>query len=266
MGMRYIDTHTHFDFPAFDHDRVQVLENCSRLGVERLVVVGVSAQNWPRLWQLVGNDPRLTAAFGLHPMFLAQHRATDSAALRDWLAARISHPQCCAVGEIGLDYFLPELDRDSQQQLFEQQLALALDFNLPALLHVRRAHAATLATLKRFRLPRGGIVHAFSGSLEEAREYRKLGFRLGMGGAFTWPQAKRLRRVVAALPADSLVLETDAPDMAPSFAEHPRNSPEYLPRIAALLAELRSEPLEQLARQCWYNSCELFNWPTATVP
>ncbi|TVP90960.1 MAG: TatD family deoxyribonuclease [Pseudomonadaceae bacterium] len=264
--MRYIDTHTHFDFPDFAADRASVLADCARTGVERLVVVGVSAGHWPRLWNLVKSDARLFAAFGLHPMFLADHQPADIQQLHDWLAAHHRHPQCCAVGEIGLDYFLPELDRDHQQSLFEQQLALALDFDLPALLHVRRAHAATIATLKRYRLPRGGIVHAFAGSLEEAREYHKLGFKLGLGGAVTWPQAKRLQRVVAQLPAESLVLETDAPDMAPAFAAKQRNSPEHLPRIAALIAELRNETPQQLAEQCWYNSCELFNWPATTVP
>lgn len=263
--MHYIDTHTHFDFPDFAADRAQVLTACATAGVERLVVVGVSARHWPRLWQLVKGEPRLFAAFGLHPMFLTEHQPDHIAQLQDWLVRHTADPQCCAVGEIGLDYFLTELDRDSQQVLFEQQLALAVDFDLPALLHVRRAHAATIATLKRFRLPRGGIVHAFAGSLEEAREYIKLGFRLGLGGAVTWPQAKRLRRVAAELPANSIVLETDAPDMAPAFAAAQRNSPENLPRIAALIAELRGEPLARLADQCWHNSCELFNWPTTTV-
>ncbi|SDU24631.1 TatD DNase family protein [Halopseudomonas salegens] len=264
--MRYIDTHTHFDFPDFAADRAQVLSNCTQAGIERLVVVGVTATHWPRLWGLVTSDQRLSAAFGLHPMFLAEHQPDDVRQLNAWLTRHVAHPQCCAVGEIGLDYFLPELDPAQQRDLFEQQLALAAEFQLPALLHVRRAHADTIAALKRFRLPRGGIVHAFAGSLEEAREYRKLGFKLGLGGAVTWPQAKRLRRVVAELPADSLVLETDAPDMAPAFAANQRNSPEHLPRIAAVIAELRAEPLHQLADQCWHNSCELFNWPSMTVP
>ncbi len=264
--MRYIDTHTHLDFPDFAVDRPQVLSNCAKAGIERLVVVGVSARHWQRLWGLVTGDPRLFAAFGLHPMFLTEHQPDHIEQLHEWLATCIAHPQCCAVGEIGLDFFLAEADRDSQQVLFERQLALAVEFGLPALLHVRRAHAATIATLKRYRLPRGGIVHAFAGSLEEAREYIRLGFRLGLGGAVTWPQAKRLRRVVAELPAYSIVLETDSPDMAPVFAARQRNSPENLPRIAALIAEVRGESLAQLTDQCWYNSCELFNWPSTTMP
>lgn len=148
-------------------------------------------------------DPQLYAAFGLHPVYLDDHQPADLQHLGDWLARLAGHPQLCAVGEIGLDYFLQHLDRERQQALFEAQLQLAADFQLPALLHVRRSHAAVIATLKRFKLQRGGIIHAFAGSREEAREYLKLGFKLGLGGAATWPQALRLRKVLAELPLGS---------------------------------------------------------------
>jgi TatD DNase family protein len=164
------------------------------------------------------------------------------------------------VGEIGLDYFLPELDRQIQQQLFEAQLQLAADFNLPALLHVRRSHAQVIATLKRFKLQRGGIVHAFSGSREEAREYIKLGFKLGLGGAATWPQALRLRKVLPDLPLDAIVLETDAPGMAPAMYPNQRNSPQYLPDICRALAEIMGISPEQLAKATTANACEVFGW------
>ena len=158
-----------------------------------------------------------------------------------------------------------QADREAQQALFEQQLALAADFTLPALLHVRRAHAQCIATLKRFKLQRGGIIHAFTGSPEEAAEYIKLGFKLGLGGAASWPQAKRLHRTVANLPAESIVLETDSPDMPPGFAPGQRNSPQHIPQIANCLAKLRGEPLPQFANQCWHNSCELFDWSDTPV-
>lgn len=263
--MRLIDTHTHLDFPEFDQDRSAVLEACRIGGVERLVVLGVSRANWGRVWQLVSADNRLFAAFGLHPVFLEQHLPEHLDALRQQLQDLAEHPQCCAVGEIGLDYFLPELDRSRQRQLFASQLQLAVEYQLPVLLHVRRAHADTLALLKQYRPPRAGIVHAFSGSMEEAKEYIRLGFKLGFGGAATWPQAKRLRRTLAALPADSLVLETDAPDMAPYFHPHQRNSPAYLPEICQQLAAIRGETAEQLASKCLRNSCELFGWPPTAM-
>lgn len=263
--MRYIDTHTHLDFPDFDADRQQVLARCATLGVTRLVMLGVYRENWDRLWQLVDSDDRLFGAFGLHPVYLEQHEPSHVQDLTGYLERLAAHPQCCAVGEIGLDYFLPELDRERQQNLFCAQLSLAADANLPVLLHVRRAHADTIALLKRYRLARGGIVHAFAGSLEEAREYIRLGFKLGFGGAATWPQAKKLRRTLAALPINSLVLETDSPDMAPSFHAHQRNSPEFLPQICLALATLRGEPADELASACLHNSCELFGWPVTAV-
>ncbi|WP_019363288.1 TatD family hydrolase, partial [Pseudomonas asplenii] len=151
-------------------------------------------------------------------------------------------------------------DRERQQALFEAQLKLAADFELPALLHVRRSHAATIATLKRFRLARGGIIHAFAGSREEAREYLKLGFKLGLGGAGTWPQALRLSKVIAELPLEAVVLETDSPDMAPVMFPGMRNSPEHLPAICAALAELMGISPQTLATASSANACALFNW------
>ena len=239
--MQLIDTHTHLDFPDFDADRPQLLAGSRALGVEK-------------------TDSQLYAAFGLHPVYLNEHRPEHVVELGQWLSRLAGHPQVCAVGEIGLDYFLPELDREGQQQLFEAQLQLAADFALPALLHVRRSHAQVIATLKRFKLQRGGIVHAFAGSREEAREYIKLGFKLGLGGAATWPQALRLRKVIVDLPLDAIVLETDSPDMAPAMYPNQRNSPQHLPDICRALAEIMGISPEQLAKATTANACEVFGW------
>jgi len=255
-----IDTHTHLDFPDFDSDRRAVLAHSRTVGVRRMVVLGVYQQNWQRVWDLVHADEGLFAAFGLHPVYLDEHRPADLSALGDWLSRLQDHRQLCAVGEIGLDYFLEHLDRDRQQSLFEAQLKLAVDFQLPALLHVRRSHAAVIATLKRIRLPRGGIIHAFAGSREEAREYIKLGFKLGLGGAATWPQALRMHKVLAQLPLDAVVLETDSPDMAPAMFPGQRNSPEHLPAICTALAERMGTDALLLAEASTRNACELFNW------
>nr|WP_256356702.1 TatD family hydrolase [Pseudomonas sp. PDM32] len=255
-----IDTHTHLDFPDFDADRQALLAESRALGVRRIVVLGVYQANWQRVWELVQNDPDLHAAFGLHPVYLDDHRPEDLSELGDWLTRLAGHRQLCAVGEIGLDYFIESLDRERQQALFEAQLQLAADFNLPVLIHVRRSHAAVIATLKRFRLKRAGIIHAFAGSKEEAREYIKLGFKLGLGGAPTWPQALRMHRVLAELPLDSVVLETDSPDMAPAMFPGQRNSPAHLPAICAALADIIAISPEQLAAASTANACELFNW------
>ena len=258
--MELIDTHTHLDFPDFDSDRQAVLAHSRQRGVRRMVVLGVYQQNWQRLWDLVQTDEHLFAAFGLHPAYLDDHRAADLIELGDWLTRLHGHRQLCAVGEIGLDYFLEHLDRARQQDLFEAQLKLAVDFQLPALLHVRRSHAAVIATLKRIRLPRGGVIHAFAGSQEEAREYIKLGFKLGLGGAATWPQALRMHKVLAQLPLEAVVLETDSPDMAPAMYPNMRNSPQHLPDICAALAQRMGISPSALAETSTRNTCQLFNW------
>lgn len=258
--MTLIDTHTHLDFDDFDADRQAVLDHCKHLGVERMVVLGVYQRNLQRVWDLALSEPQVYAALGLHPVYLEEHRPEHLQELRDRLAALAGHPKLCAVGEIGLDYYVESLDREQQQKIFDSQLQMAADFNLPALLHVRRSHADTIASLKRFKLRRSGIIHAFAGSREEAKEYIKLGFKLGLGGAATWPQALRMHRVIAELPLDSVVLETDSPDMAPAMYPGIRNSPEHLPDICTALAELMNVPAERLAEASTASANEVFGW------
>ncbi|SHM66572.1 TatD family hydrolase [Phytopseudomonas punonensis] len=258
--MQLIDTHTHLDFPDFDADRQAVLARARELGVEKLVVLGVEHGNWQRVWDQVLAHDGLYAAFGLHPVYLAEHQAQDVERLEQWLLSLQGHGKLCAVGEFGLDYYLPELDRQRQQMLFEAQLAIAERIDLPVLLHVRRAHAQVIATLKRYKLRRAGVIHAFAGSYEEAREYMKLGFKLGLGGAATWPQARRLRQVIARLPLEAVVLETDSPDMAPAMHPHVRNSPVHLPDICRELATLFEIAPEELASASSRNASQLFGW------
>ncbi|WP_079229695.1 TatD family hydrolase [Pseudomonas putida] len=258
--MRLIDTHTHLDFPDFDADRPRLLANAAARGVERMVVLGVYQANFQRVWDLVCSDRRIHAALGLHPVYLEQHRPEHLVQLREWLERLRSDPRLCGVGEFGLDYFVETLDKPRQQALFEAQLQMACDFELPALLHVRRSHAQVIATLKRYKPARAGIIHAFAGSYEEAREYIKLGFRLGLGGAGTWPQALRLRKTLPRLPLESIVLETDSPDMAPVMFAGERNSPEHLPEIAQALADLMGIEALQLAQATHRNACDLFGW------
>nr|WP_258188274.1 TatD family hydrolase [Stutzerimonas stutzeri] len=255
-----IDTHTHLDFEMFDDDRAQVIARARNAGVERIVVLGVHAANWQRVWQLACDQPSVHAALGLHPVFLEEHQDAHVQQLRDWLERLRGEPKLCAVGEIGLDYYIDNPDIERQQRLLEAQLALAADFSLPVLLHVRRAHTPMIATLKRYKLERSGVIHAFSGSWEEAREYLRLGFRLGLGGAGTWPQAQRMHRVLRQLPLEAIVLETDAPDIPPAGHAGERNSPELLPEICRRLADLKGIDAHALAAASYRNSCELFGW------
>jgi TatD DNase family protein len=179
---------------------------------------------------------------GLHPVYLDLHRDSD---LRE-LERAIAEYRPLAVGEIGLDYYLPELDREGQQALFEAQLSIAKSADLPVLLHVRKSHEDVLAILKRIGV-KGGIAHAFNGSIQQARQYLDLGFRLGFGGMLTFTRSSRLRRLAAELPGEAIVLETDAPDMTVAAHRGERNSPEYLPDILQALSEVRSESPDVLA-------------------
>jgi TatD DNase family protein len=240
--MQLVDTHCHLDVEAFDPDRDRVVENARRVGVACIVVPGIHRDGWDRLLSLCASTPGIYPALGMHPVYLASHRAEDVSALRS-AVARFTP---VAVGEIGLDFLVPGLDRDAQQRLFEEQLAIAVDAELPVLLHVRKAHDQVLATLRRFRVV-GGIAHAYNGSLEQAKRYLDLGFKLGFGGMLTFERSRRLRGLARGLPDEALVLETDAPDMTVASHRGERNSPEYLPECLAALAEVRGESMQAMA-------------------
>jgi TatD DNase family protein len=248
--MELIDTHCHLDLPVFDHDREQVLGRAVKRGVKRIIVPGINAAGWPRLLTLCQSHAALYPALGLHPLWIERHRAADLVELE----ARLAQRQALAVGEIGLDFYVKDLDRHRQAQLFERQLAIAVCANLPVLLHVRKAHEPVLAALRRIR-PRGGIAHAFNGSLQQAEQYLDLGFKLGFGGMLTYERSHKLHRLAQQLPPQALVLETDAPDMSGASHRGERNSPEYLPDHLAALARWRDQDLPTLAAATTVNAC-----------
>ena len=243
LCMELIDSHCHLDVAAFDEDRQAVLVRARDAGVVGIVVPGIQASDWQGLLALCRAEAGIYPVLGLHPVFLEQHQPADLSLLETELAQQ----QPVAVGEIGLDFQIDGLDHERQQQLFESQLVIARDAGLPVILHVRKAHDQVLATLKRIRV-RGGICHAFNGSLQQASQYRDLGFRFGFGGMLTFERSSRLRKLAVELPLDALVLETDAPDMVVSQHRGERNSPEYLPYCLAALAEVRDEDPEEVAR------------------
>jgi len=228
-----IDSHCHLDFSDFDHDREALLQCCHQQGIEQFIVPGVTAEGWAALMALVEGHVGLFGALGLHPMFLAQHRDADLERLRHLL----TEWPAIAVGEIGLDFYHGEQQAARQCELFEAQLKIAKAFQLPVILHVRKAHDRVLAALRRIG-GFGGIVHAFAGSLQQAQQYQQLGFLLGVGGAVTYPRANRLRRTLAELPLEALVLESDAPDMRPAMAKEHRNTPLVLSDVVTVLSEL----------------------------
>ena len=252
--MELIDTHCHLDVAAFDSDRRQVLQRARRRGVRRMVIPAVDAGHWAGLIQLCQSEPDLFPALGLHPVFLQAHRREDIAALE----REIEKQRPVAVGEIGLDYFVRQLDREKQLSLFDAQLEVACNAGLPVILHVRKAHDQVLSALRRIRV-RGGTVHAFNGSLQQARQYIDMGFKLGFGGTLTYQRSSRIRALAQELPVDAIVLETDAPDMVVSAHRGERNSPEYLPDCLHALAELRQQDAEFLARQTTVSACSVFS-------
>ncbi|MGB0466129.1 MAG: TatD family hydrolase [Pontibacterium sp.] len=244
MTIQLMDTHCHLDFPVFDERREQLLTDAEASGVTKMVVAGVTAATWPRLLRCC-EDKRLYPALGLHPCFMHEHREAHLKMLSDLLEQR----SVVAVGEVGLDFFIPGADKAAQTHLFEAQLKLAQQFDLPVLLHVRKAHDEVLKQLRRYQLKRGGIVHAYSGSLQQAQQYLALGFKLGIGGTLTYERAKRLRRLVLELPLASFVLETDSPDMPLSGYQGEPNQPGRVRQIAEIFAQLKAMPLAGLARQ-----------------
>ena len=259
------DTHTHFDVADFDHDRQHLAVQAKQVGVEALVLIGFIESRFDELiqthqqlqdWE---NVPQSYLAPGLHPFYIEQHQQAHLQRLEQVLKQH----DCVAVGEIGLDTFLKQHKRpDSfakQQHYFNAQLELATHYQKPVLLHIRKAHAEALAILKAQKFKLGGIAHAFSGGVEEAKALVKLGFKIGVTGQITNPNAKKLHQVVQAIGAERLVIETDCPDMTPlccqTSTEHrTRNTPVNLPYILDSLAQTLGQPQDQLAEQLWQNS------------
>lgn len=239
-----IDTHCHLDAAEFGDSQADLVRAANAADVQRIVVPSVDRSNFETVRQLCAQHAGCLPAYGIHPMYVARAMPADLEVLRDYLAL----PGTVAVGEIGLDFFVDGHDRERQEFYFSEQLKLAREFDLPVLLHIRRAQDVVLKHLRRIKV-RSGIAHAFNGSRQQADAFIKLGFRLGFGGAMTYDRATRLRELAATLPADSIVLETDAPDIPPGFLERGQpNKPEYLPRIAQTLAELRGISAEDVAR------------------
>lgn len=252
--MEIIDTHCHLDFEVFDADREQVLQDARDVGLTSIVVPGTHQQGWQYLLSVCAAHEVLYPAIGLHPMFLEQHQESDI----DKLEHSIDHSKPVAIGEIGLDYRNSE--RDEEQQIFylEQQVLLARKKELPVILHILKAHDQALKIFRNNPVC-GGTVHAFNGSLQQAEQYIELGFKLGFGGMLTYERSSKLRKLAAELPLESIVLETDAPDMTVFQHQYQRNSPVYLPYCLQALAEVRNEPPEVIAEQTTFNAKNVFN-------
>ena len=256
----FIDTHCHLDAAEFDADRDAIYAAAVAGGVGVQLIPAVSRDNFATVAATCDRYPGCLPAWGLHPMLLDLHRPEHLADLR----AQVETRPPVAIGEIGLDLFVRELDYAMQEFFCVEQLKIAKDYDLPVLLHCRKANDELLKHLRRIKV-RGGIAHAFNGSPQQAEEFIKLGFKLGFGGAFTWPRANNLRRLAVNLPLEAIVLETDSPDIPPVWIGRGRNSPAELPRIARTLAELRGIDIDSVARTTTHNARELFGLGEPTL-
>jgi TatD DNase family protein len=251
--VRLVDSHSHFDAAEFDADRAAAHARARAAGVTRQVVPAVDAAGWPKLRAMCAELPGLFPAYGLHPMYLASHRPAHLRELRGWL----ERERPAAVGECGLDFFVEGLDAGAQQEYFEAQLRLAREFDLPAIVHARRAVDPAIAAIRRIGGLRG-VVHSFSGSAEQAAQLHKVGFLLGLGGPVTHERANRLRKLAATMPLEQLLLESDAPDQPGAGHRGERNEPAYLPEVLDVVAGLRGMDREELAAATTANAERLF--------
>ena len=266
-GVQLFDSHCHWQHPRLQALQPQLWQSCVQHGVSQLLVPATTADTWSAQISLCNQNPSWHCALGLHPYFIEQHQTADL----QRLAELVQQHQPVAIGEIGLDWHLPDHTWEAQEQWFLAQLQLAKDYDRPLILHVRKCHDRVIKLLKQHRFSLGGFVHAFSGNEQQAHAYAKLGFKLGFGGTITYPRASKTRALAANLPLEYLVLETDAPDM-PMFSDSlnqgqhaskgPQggpNRPDYLPQVLTVLAGLRPETAAQIATQTCANVQQVLN-------
>jgi len=248
-----IDTHCHLDFQDFDHDREAIIKRCITNGVKQIVVPAVSAATFARTINVCADYSSLELALGLHPIFIEAHQPQDLLEL-DTLVAQHAP---IAIGEIGLDFFDKRLIKDAlkekQMAFFTKQLIIAKQHDLPVIIHNRKAHDECLSRLQDIPC-KGGIIHAFNGSIQQAEKYIELGFVLGFGGMLTFERSSKLRNLAKQLPLNSIVLETDAPDMTVCQHKGERNSPEYLPYVRQALATIKQCSLESISEATSLNA------------
>ena len=249
------DTHCHFDFEPF-HNIETELAKAHSAGIERILIPAVGLVNWDKVNELASSHQELYFALGLHPYFIDQHLDTHLEQLDDRLQDRSD--KCVAVGECGLDFYSGSDTQPKQEALLQGQIELAKRHQLPLILHQRKSHQSMVSMLRKSRFDGGGVIHGFSGSFQQAKDWIDLGFAIGVGGTITYPRAQKTRNTITQLPLDSLVLETDSPDMPMNGYQGKPNHPEYLPLVLECLAELKKRTKQTIAPHLWSKSNLVF--------
>ena len=258
----WIDTHCHLDAPEFADSLDAVVQRAADNNVKAILLPAVKAADCESVKALAHQYsqkiPGLVYTLGIHPLYTNQAQESDIQILENHIIDSLSDPRFVGVGEIGLDYFVEDLDPHRQEYFFNAQLDLAQKYQLPVILHVRRSQDAILKDLRRRNIP-GGIAHAFNGSFQQAEQFIELGFKLGFGGAATYERALQIRRLLKELPLESIVTETDAPDIPPAWLRQEGiafNEPAFLPRIAGELALVRGVDNADFASAVWRNAMQ----------
>lgn len=247
------DSHCHWDHPDLQALQPGLWQSCEANKVNSLLVPGTVAKAWQQQVDLCAAHEHWHLALGLHPYFLDQHHSEDLSLLQQF----VDQHKPVAIGEIGLDWHLPQDSWAAQESLLFDQLQLAKEYQLPVILHVRKCHDRVIKILRQQKYYHGGFVHAYGGNAQQAKAYADMGFKMGVGGTITYERAKKIRAMVSELPLEWLVLETDAPYMPMNHQQGDLNRPDDLPKVVDALAEMRAESAQQIAEQTYLNTCEV---------
>lgn len=249
----FIDSHCHIDDDRFLTDRAQCIANAEQANIKALIVPAISKNLWSRLEAITQEYTNVYPAYGLHPMAIQEHKEEDLEILQQWLLKK----NVVAVGECGLDFFIKELPVEKQLYFFKEQLKLAKTFDLPLIIHARKSVDIIIREIRHYK-PLTGVIHSFSGSLQQAEKLIDLNFYLGFGGPITYTRANRLHNLIKTIDLKNILLETDAPDQPSQNHTKQRNEPAFLPEIAEKIAELKQESIKQVAKITTDNAKKLF--------
>ena len=248
-----IDTHCHLDDDRFDVDRAEMIARARSSGVRQIVIPATTAERWSKVKQITQQFPDVYAAYGLHPMFMLEHQQSHLNELDSWLDQK----KVVAVGECGLDFFQGNQDQQNQLEFYRAQLDIAQNHRLPVIIHARKSLDLILREIRRHTALRG-VIHSFSGSLQQAQQLFDLGFKLGIAATISYERANKLRQIVRDIDIDALVIESDAPDQPGQQHRGERNEPTYIWQHLSVMAELRGVEKDTLASKLLTNSQQLF--------